>query len=247
MRTIALVVAACAAAPAVMAHEIIVSSTVSGGELQVAIESTHVFVAPEELENAEAVTVTITTPDGRSTAPVSAISDLTLGAAAAAPQSDAWLTVHRLGQVWSNTPDGWRQGDAAAYPDAVFTNRYEKFAKALVRGETTDAAFATAPLGHALEIVPLVNPADLSVGDDLPVRVLHDGAPVSGELRATYAGFSDAPMTFAYATEVDANGEAAVKLWAPGYWYVRVAHDAADVDPNVQTHVLRAILSFDVE
>jgi uncharacterized GH25 family protein len=153
-----------------------------------------------------------------------------------------------LGLVYSSTPDGFKPGTRAENPDAAFTNRYEKFSKALVDGR--DAAFVTKPLGHTLELVPMSNPADLKAGDDLQVQVLYNGAPIAAEVTATFDGFSETPMTFAYATETGDEygtpGVAKVKVWQPGYWYVRVAHNAEDPAGDVDTHVLRAILSFQV-
>jgi hypothetical protein len=58
-------------------------------------------------------------------------------------------------------------------------------------------------------------------------------------------------MTFAYATETgDEYGEpgvATIKVWEPGYWCIRVAQDADDPADDVDTHVLPAILSFQVK
>jgi nickel transport protein len=41
------------------------------------------------------------------------------------------------------------------------------------------SAAAGRPTGSPLEIVPLVNPFTLNPGDELPVQVLYDGAPVA--------------------------------------------------------------------
>jgi len=62
---------------------------------------------------------------------------------------------------------------------------YEKYAKALVSvlpqktlplDGPDDNPFAT-PIGHKVEIIPLVNPNRLQPGDRLPVQVLVDGRP----------------------------------------------------------------------
>jgi uncharacterized GH25 family protein len=56
---------------------------------------------------------------------------------------------------------------------------YSRRAKALIRvgGVASDVS---APVGHALEIVPLANPYALEPGQALPVRVLFNGAPLRG-------------------------------------------------------------------
>jgi uncharacterized GH25 family protein len=236
-------------ANAATAHEILLVPSTADGKLTVAIESTHVFVKAEELEDAATMEATLVTPAGRAAMPIAPIGALTLAATADAPATAGYAVVHRLGLVYSNTPDGFKPGTRAENPDAIFTNRYEKFSKALVGA--SDASFATTPLGHVLELVPLTNPADLKAGDELQVQVLYNGQPIAAEVTATFAGFSETPMTFAYATETgDEYGQpgiASIKVWEPGYWYVRVAHDADDPANDVDTHVLRAILSFAVK
>jgi uncharacterized GH25 family protein len=229
------------------AHEILLVPSTIDGKLNISIESTHVFVKPEELEDATTIKAMLVTPAGSAEMPVAPSGELTLAATADAPTTPAYAVVHRLGLVYSNTPDGFKPGTRVENPDAIFTNRYEKFSKALIG--VSDAAFATAPLGHPLEIVPLSNPADLKAGDDLKVQVLFNGEPIAAELQATFGGFTDTPMSFAYATETSETevGVATIKVWQSGYWYVRVAHEAEDPDANVDTHVLRAILSFDVK
>jgi uncharacterized GH25 family protein len=229
------------------AHEILLVPAVTDGTLTVTIESTHRFVAAEELEDATTMEAMLVTPSGSATLPITQVGELSLQVQTAAPTGGAYAVVHRLGLIYSNTPDGYKPGTRVENPDAIFTNRYEKYSKALING--SDAAFAMAPLGHPLEIVPMTNPTGLKAGDEFKVQVLYNGQPIAAEVQATFAGFSDTPMTFAYATETSETevGVATIKVWEPGYWYVRVAHEADDPDANVDTHVLRAILSFDVK
>lgn len=236
-------------AGAVPAHEILLVPDIADGKLKVTIESTHRFVAAEELEDAAALEAMLVSPTGTETLPITQIGELSLGAEGKAPAGAAYLVVHRKGLIYSNTPEGYKPGTRVENPDAISSERYEKFSKALIDG--SDAAFVTKPLGNPLELVPLTNPADLKAGDELKVRVLYNGQPIAAEVQATFDGFSETPMTFAYATETGdefgAPGIATVKVWQPGYWYVRVAHEADDADANVDTHVLRAILSFEVK
>lgn len=187
------------AIPAV-AHEILVMPQMSDGKLSVAIESTHVFVEPEELEAAENIAASLVTAEGEEQLEVTAGGELSLMSETDAPAGAAWFVAHRLPLVFSSTPDGFQPGGSDQFPDAAFSNRYEKFTKALVNGEGAEEAFVTTPLGHALEIVPMSNPATLVVGDELPVQVLYNGEPVAATVQATFDGFSDAPMTFAFAT-----------------------------------------------
>jgi uncharacterized GH25 family protein len=238
----------CLAALPAFSHEILLRPVTEGSATRMMVESTHVFVKAEELEDAANLKAMLATPAGMQDLPLMQSGDLSLAAELPAVDAAAWFVAHRLGLVYSSTPDGFKPGTRAENPDAAFTNRYEKFSKALVDGR--DAAFVTKPLGHTLELVPMSNPADLKAGDDLQVQVLYNGAPIAAEVTATFDGFSETPMTFAYATETGDEygtpGVAKVKVWQPGYWYVRVAHNAEDPAGDVDTHVLRAILSFQV-
>lgn len=233
----------------VSAHEILPRPMSEAGADRMVVESTHVFAKPEELEDTANLKAMVVTASGSRDLALVPAGELSLAADLPDTAAAAWFVAHRLPLVYSNTPDGFKPGTRAENPEAIFTNRYEKFAKALVDGR--DTAFVTRPLGHMLELVPLSNPADLKAGDTLPVQVLFNGAPVAAEVKATFDGFSDTPMTFAYATETGeaygTPGVAAIKVWQPGYWYVRVAHDADDPADDVDTHVLRAVLSFEVK
>ena len=86
-------------------------------------------------------------------------------------------------------------------------------------------------VGHPIEIIPLENPAGLKAGDYLPVRVVLDGKPFSGDVFATYAGFSTDKNTFAYATSTDKKGRARIRLLQPGVWMIKVAHQIPYHDP----------------
>jgi uncharacterized GH25 family protein len=74
--------------------------------------------------------------------------------------------------------------------------------------------------GQVMEIVPLMNPADLKVGDFLDVQVLVRDEPYSGMVYATYAGFSN-EGAYAYTVEADNQGKASIRILHPGKWLVR--------------------------
>lgn len=122
--------------------------------------------------------------------------------------------------------------------------RYAKHAKTIIQvgDETTDAY--THRFGYPLEIIPLSNPAMLTIGDTLELLVLSDGEPlVDYPVYASYGGFSgdrkpsteeDQPATDAGATvsvalrpeafagRTDQDGLVRVDLVAEGRWYVRL-------------------------
>ncbi|MGF1446012.1 MAG: DUF4198 domain-containing protein [Pikeienuella sp.] len=242
---------ALAAAPA-LAHEFIVepasTTAAEGTAIGFRILSTHVFFAPEEMEAGTSVTAALHTGSGATDIALTENPEAqVLEGSAEIAGGTAWIAAHRLGQVWSKTADGWIEGGRDAVPDAEFTNKYEKFAKALVNGG--DAATATAPLGHLLEIVPLSDPAAIEAGEDLPVQVLYDGAPVAVAVSATYAGHSDEPEAYALeaAPEEGENGPVArVAISTPGLWMLRAEHIAAGSEA-FDEHVLRSVLMFEIE
>jgi uncharacterized GH25 family protein len=249
---VACLLAASAAAPATapaLAHELVVAPEgtrlEAGATLPFAVHSTHVLLAPEEMEAPEDVAASLVPAGGGEAREVAleAAGTHLAGEAEGAGDGPVWLVAHRLAQTWSRTPEGWSEGGRDANPDAATVEVYEKFSKTLLNagGPGYDA-----PLGHRLEIVPAADPADLAAGDDLPVRVLLDGEPIQATVHATFAGFSDRPGTWAYVTETaEEGGEAVVTTWAPGLWFVRAEHTAPGGE-GVDGHVLRAVTSFEV-
>ncbi len=95
-------------------------------------------------------------------------------------------------------------------------------------------------VGHPIEIIPLQNPSNLRAGDYLPIRVLLDGKPYSGDVFATYVGFSTDKNTFAYATTTDKKGHARIRILQQGIWMIKVAHTTPFPDLeecDVQSHI----------
>lgn len=92
-----------------------------------------------------------------------------------------------------------------------------KSAKALLTAGKPGAGFDR-PLGHALEIVPLDNPALLKPGDTLRLRVLFRGAPLRGALVNVRWLYEDGRMGSMAAGPTDARGLAVVRIEAAGKW-----------------------------
>ena len=88
---------------------------------------------------------------------------------------------------------------------------FEQYAKALINVAGSDSSFRK-PVKHALEIIPLANPAEIKVGDHLPVQVLFKGKPARFcPVYGTYAGFSTGD-DFAFATTADGEGKAKIRI-----------------------------------
>lgn len=249
---VAALAALLAATPAV-GHEFLVKpsamSVAADESVDFQVLSTHIFFEPEEMEAAASVEVSLVDSAGRVPVEISENAEAQmLEGRVAGTGEPAWLTAHRLGQVWSKTPDGWVEGGRDAAPEAEFTNRYEKFAKVLLNARP-GAEIAASPVGQQLEIVPLGDPAGLAPGNELEVQVLHDGEPVAATVSATFDGFTDRPNTYAYVTETAETGDrgpvAVVKPWSPGLWLVRAEHRTGDT-PGIDAHVMRSVMIFEV-
>jgi uncharacterized GH25 family protein len=103
--------------------------------------------------------------------------------------------------------------------------RYDIRAKAVMNVGDREKMPAQ-PVGDPLEIIPLRHGRHLTQGEILPVKVIYDGkALASVDVRATYAGFSDQPNTFALSTKTDKDGMAFIKLLEKGNWLVNVMYE----------------------
>jgi uncharacterized GH25 family protein len=233
------------------AHEYIVkpvATTVqAGAELQVAALSSHIFLISQELEAAKDVKVGFYADGKRTDVPVKP-NDKTLAydGRLTAPSSATFIvTGARLPQIWATTPEGLKQ---ITKKTAAASNPYkiEKFAKALVNVTPADAGFS-AVIGDTLEIVPLTNPATVRPGDELTVKILFKGQPLTTNVYATYDGFSKEENTYAYYTEGHKDGTAKVKITNQGLWMVRVQHTAPERGEDYDRYVARAVLLFEVK
>ncbi len=150
----------------------------------------------------------------------------------------ATLTATFDNGFWSQGPDGrWVNQPKSAVPGAKQSGHYVKYATTVLR----PLAAAPEAMGLPLEIVPLVDPMTLAMGDALPVRVLHDGAPLAGAtVIAEYTTASDErDLT------TDDAGEAVVTVRNQGLNVVAVSHEmATPEDAEADKLALLATLAF---
>ena len=235
------------------AHEFIIKpvqlDTEKGHVLPFSVVSAHVFMVSEEMEPLENTTVQLVSA-GR-------VSDIKLhpneslmtldGQVKPAAEGTAIIAGHRKGVIWTHTTQGWKQQSKKGLKGVIKSGKYEKFCKTLVTVGKPDGSYADT-VGHRLEIVPLSDPSKARVGDEIEFRTLFDGKPVSVEnMLATYDGFSANPNTYAYFTEPYGEGLTKVKITAPGTWMVRVQHKDNTATADYDSHVMRAVLVFEVK
>jgi hypothetical protein len=111
-------------------------------------------------------------------------------------------------------------------PTDSITRRYAKYAKTLVEvGAGGPRAFGRVA-GHPAEFVPLEDPAGLSPGDTLPVRLLYRGQPLGGaHVHAGSVSDSRAREEERLSTlTTDAQGVARVPIDRAGLWNLRALH-----------------------
>jgi uncharacterized GH25 family protein len=78
------------------------------------------------------------------------------------------------------------------------------------------------PLGHAIEFIPLDEPARWRSGQDLRFQVLLDGKPVAAEtVVARYLGFKP-DSAWCYSTTTDREGVATIRPSQAGTWVLKV-------------------------
>ncbi|MGV1099487.1 DUF4198 domain-containing protein [Thiovibrio sp. JS02] len=152
----------------------------------------------------------------------------------------------RKSSFYTKTVDGGKRQSKKGLDNVVKCSWSTMSMKGIVnvgaRQEAVDQA-----VGHPLEIIPLVNPARLKVGDTLPVRVLFKGQPFSGEMAAVYHGHADKKESQAPSITTDQNGRGGITLGAPGIWLLRIQHELPFSQPeecDAESYV--ATLTFSV-
>ena len=251
MRVILSLAAAVLAGGTAAAHEYVAKPMTMqaqpGQAIPVEVVSSHVFLRSQELEDPKDSHAGVWVDGKRTDAALKAdpAAMLFRGSVTAPAEGCFVVTGHRAGQVWSTTPQGTRRVGREA-PGATNVRQLEKFSKAIVNANAGDAACLRA-IGDRLEVVTSANPAEMKPGQDIEVKVLFDGKPVTVPVFATYDGFSDEENTYAYYTEGRPDGTARVRITHPGLWMVRAEHTATERTADHDRYVARASLLFEVK
>ncbi|GHU49069.1 phosphoribosylglycinamide formyltransferase [Spirochaetia bacterium] len=189
--------------------------------------SSHYNLVGEELEGLDAVELYVY-KNGVKGAPLPLKEDtdrLWYEAQYKLADSNLAIAVFRsIGGYTTTFSDGTRSSlnkrqAAAANPGKtiVKTNYFSKWGKYYINPSKTDKSFST-PLGHDIEIIPLDNPADISRGSTIRLRVLYRGKPLpNAEVKATYDYYDYRTMDAWALTgrKTDSKGEISFKLDYP--------------------------------
>ena len=148
--------------------------------------------------------------------------------------------------------DAIEQREAAGKTNDEVTERYSKYVKALVQvGDARSGEWAH-ELGYPVEFMPLRNPYELGVGDELRVRFLRAGEPVANQLvYANYEGHqgrdAGGEHVEAVITRTNADGVATIPLSGTGRWYLRTIHMVeTPSEPDIDYESNWATLTFEV-
>ncbi|MDR0647739.1 MAG: DUF4198 domain-containing protein [Synergistaceae bacterium] len=241
------------------AHELILKpakfTAQKGEELPIELQSTHIFIVKEEVEDISRITAGIF--QGGKLVP-SALKpnepDLRIDFSVKIPDdsSSSIIMANKTGDIWSVTPDGWVAGTRKSLEDkgikVTRASMTDKFVKAIINASASDKNFATV-VGQELEIVPVTNPASAKTGQYFKVKVLFNGQPAAMPVFATYDGFvKEYENTYAYYTESDTDGIANIKITSPGLWIIRASKDnEPGVPGEYDTRSIRSILTIQVK
>jgi uncharacterized GH25 family protein len=118
--------------------------------------------------------------------------------------------------------------------------------KAIVQVGNERTADYSVRLGYPAEIVPLLNPYAMSVGDDIDLQCLVDGEPVIDQL--VIAGGQSADGMIAERTgRTDGSGKIRFTIDRPGRWYVKFINMVKpESNPDIDYESKWATLTFAV-
>lgn len=132
----------------------------------------------------------------------------------------------------TKTTEGYKLEPKKGLKNVVSCFRFDIRAKAIVNAGDSKK-MPDQGVCDPLEITPLKDPKLLKEGDIFPVKVIFNGKALPHvDVRATYAGFSDQPNTFALSTKTNEKGVARIKILKKGKWMVNVLHEVPYPDPE---------------
>ncbi|MCB2215555.1 DUF4198 domain-containing protein [Desulfofustis glycolicus] len=186
-------------------------------------------------------------PDGAGKIGAEAVNDLQFQSIEGPSQPGAYIiAMSRATSFYTKTTEGSKRQSKKGLDNVLSCSRSNSFMKAIANVDGSNGTVDTV-VGHAIEIVPLVNPAKLRVGDFLPFRVLYQDQPLKTEFYATYAGFSNDNGVFAYAAGTDKDGYGTVKILHSGAWLVTVSLKEPFADPEeCDVESFRSALTFEI-
>jgi len=150
---------------------------------------------------------------------------------------------------WTKTAEGYQKGKNKKQVTGAVKSVYSgKYSKALITvGKAAGNAYRKTA-GQKLEIIPLKDPSKLKRNSTLPVKILFKGKPFSGEVKATYAGYSKEKNAFAVETKTDKKGICSLKLVQKGPWLIKVGFSESAANKTLCDEVMySSTLTFELK
>lgn len=136
-----------------------------------------------------------------------------------------------------------RRRDGELEKDVV--ERYSKHVKAVLQvGDVRDDAYS-ARLGYPAEVVPLVNPYRLAVGDEFSFVCLVDGEPMASQL-VILGGERDGNLVDEVRKRTGSDGTVTFVIESVGRWYIEFIHMAPTAETDIDYESNWATLAFEV-
>lgn len=142
-------------------------------------------------------------------------------------------------------PDVLEARRAAGESDQAVVERYSKHVKAVFQVGDARSEGWDRVLGFPAEIIPLRNPYELAVDDELAVRVLVHGKPVADQL-VIAGGERDGKAIEQRQARTDADGVVRFVLDGPGKWYIKIIHMVETEEADVDYESNWATISFEL-
>jgi Domain of unknown function (DUF4198) len=130
--------------------------------------------------------------------------------------------------------------------------KYSKHVKAIFQVGSKQTDEYKTVLGYPIEFIPMSNPYALKVGDELAMKLLINGEPISGEM--VYASFNDqyghekdGTSRDAYKVLTNNKGIVTVKITTSGHWYFRTVNLVNSTLKDADYISVSAALTFEVK
>jgi uncharacterized GH25 family protein len=147
----------------------------------------------------------------------------------------------------TKTTEGYKRQSKKGLKGVIHARSISMCGKAIINvGDPIASPFVNKPVGTVIEIVPLVNPAELKAGDYFKFQLLCQGKPVAEYINATYVGFSN-DGAWAYSTRTNKDGMGEIKILNSGIWVLKANHKKPYPNPEeADEYSFTTSLTFEV-
>ena len=137
-----------------------------------------------------------------------------------------------------------RAGKGLSGKDVV--EKYSKHVKALLQVGKNRSEDYFVELGYPIELIPLQNPYELSVGDLIEFQLLFKGEPLANAVVHFGTAGEGSNASNANASITDDDGEFTFEISKPGQWYVGTIHMEESPEAGLDYESNWATITFEV-